>query len=119
MHANAATALEDYLKPGSKVLDVGCGSGYLTAVLARLVQPDGIVVGIEHLPGLSELAKQNLLKDPENKKLMDSGHIIVVTGDGRLGYPEEGILIFLPLTHRSSLRCHSCWRSCSGSPPIL
>ena len=32
MHANAATALEEYAKPGAKVLDVGCGSGYLTAV---------------------------------------------------------------------------------------
>jgi len=33
MHANAASALDDYAKPGAKVLDVGCGSGYLTAVL--------------------------------------------------------------------------------------
>ena len=33
MHANAATALEEYVKPGAKVLDVGCGSGYLTAVM--------------------------------------------------------------------------------------
>jgi len=32
MHANAASALEDYARPGAKVLDVGCGSGYLTAV---------------------------------------------------------------------------------------
>ena len=32
MHANAATALEEYAKPGARVLDVGCGSGYLTAV---------------------------------------------------------------------------------------
>ena len=32
MHANAATALEEYATPGAKVLDVGCGSGYLTAV---------------------------------------------------------------------------------------
>jgi protein-L-isoaspartate(D-aspartate) O-methyltransferase len=32
MHANAASALEEYARPGAKVLDVGCGSGYLTAV---------------------------------------------------------------------------------------
>jgi protein-L-isoaspartate(D-aspartate) O-methyltransferase len=32
MHANAASSLEEYAKPGAKVLDVGCGSGYLTAV---------------------------------------------------------------------------------------
>ena len=32
MHANAASALEEYATPGAKVLDVGCGSGYLSAV---------------------------------------------------------------------------------------
>jgi protein-L-isoaspartate(D-aspartate) O-methyltransferase len=37
MHASASEALLEFLNPGSKVLDVGCGSGYLTAVLAHLV----------------------------------------------------------------------------------
>jgi protein-L-isoaspartate(D-aspartate) O-methyltransferase len=36
MHANAASALEEYARPGAKVLDVGCGSGYLTAVTPYL-----------------------------------------------------------------------------------
>ena len=71
MHANAASALEEYAKPGMKVLDVGCGSGYLSAVFARMVAPDGKVVGIEHLPELAELSMKNLAKDPEHKKLME------------------------------------------------
>lgn len=29
MHAFALENLADYIKPGGKVLDVGCGSGYL------------------------------------------------------------------------------------------
>jgi protein-L-isoaspartate O-methyltransferase len=37
MHAKAAEGLADFLKPGSKVLDVGSGSGYLTAVFAHSV----------------------------------------------------------------------------------
>src|SRR6266496_6744151 len=37
MHANAASALEEYATPGAKVLDVGCGSGYLTAVPSNLL----------------------------------------------------------------------------------
>ena len=55
-----------------------------------MVQPGGKVVGIEHLPELSAMSTRNLLKDPENKKLMDDGVLTIITGDGRLGYPEEG-----------------------------
>jgi len=55
-----------------------------------MVQPGGKVVGIEHLPEISAMSTKNLLKDPENKKLIDSGELIIVTGDGRQGYPEEG-----------------------------
>ena len=35
------------LQKGSKVLDVGCGTGYLTKVLSDLVGPDGKVVAID------------------------------------------------------------------------
>jgi protein-L-isoaspartate(D-aspartate) O-methyltransferase len=55
-----------------------------------MVQPDGKVVGIEHLPELSAMSTKNLLKDPENKRMIDAGQIVIVTGDGRQGYPEEG-----------------------------
>ena len=55
-----------------------------------MVQPGGKVVGIEHIPELSALATKNLRKDPENQKLLDEGKIVIVTGDGRLGYAEEG-----------------------------
>ena len=57
-----------------------------------MVQPGGKVVGIEHLPEISAMSTKNLLKDPENKKLIDSGELLIVTGDGRKGYPEEGSL---------------------------
>jgi len=59
-----------------------------------MVQPGGKVVGIEHIPELSAMATRNLLKDPENKKFMDAGQLIIVTGDGRQGYPEEGTLLY-------------------------
>ena len=38
MHAYALEALNDYLKPGNKILDVGSGSGYLTCCFADLVR---------------------------------------------------------------------------------
>jgi len=40
---------------GARVLDVGAGSGWTTALLARLVGPTGTVLGVELGPELAEL----------------------------------------------------------------
>ena len=37
MHAQALEVLHDHLKEGSKALDIGSGSGYLTACMAIMV----------------------------------------------------------------------------------
>lgn len=37
MHAHCLEVLKNHLRPGSKVLDVGSGSGYLSACFARMV----------------------------------------------------------------------------------
>ena len=50
---------------GERVLDVGCGSGYTTALLARAVGERGEVFGVEVMPQLVEFARSNLSKyDP-------------------------------------------------------
>ncbi len=46
--------------PGDQVLDVGCGSGWTTALLAELVAPHGTVVAVEIVPELAETARHNL-----------------------------------------------------------
>ena len=46
--------------PGQRVLDVGSGSGWTTALLARLVGPTGTVVGVEIEPSLVEFGSANL-----------------------------------------------------------
>ena len=46
--------------PGNRVLDVGCGSGWTTALLAALTGPTGSVVGLEIVPALVDLAQRNL-----------------------------------------------------------
>ncbi len=46
--------------PGQRVLDVGAGSGWTTALLAHLVGPGGQVVGVELVPELVEFGAANL-----------------------------------------------------------
>jgi SAM-dependent methyltransferase len=38
------------IRPGMRVLDLGCGAGDVTFVAAVLVGPDGSVVGVDHSP---------------------------------------------------------------------
>jgi protein-L-isoaspartate(D-aspartate) O-methyltransferase len=49
-------------KPGDKVLDVGSGSGWTTALLAYLVSPEGSVVGVERIPELVKFGQVNVAK---------------------------------------------------------
>ncbi|KAM4662726.1 protein-L-isoaspartate(D-aspartate) O-methyltransferase-like [Discoglossus pictus] len=88
MHAHALELLEDKLVEGAKALDVGSGSGYLTACFARMVGLTGKVVGIEHIDHLIQDAIQNVQHD--DPTLLSSGRIKFVVGDGRLGHPEDG-----------------------------
>jgi len=88
MHASACDSLLPYLRDGSKVLDVGSGSGFLTHVLAELVKPSGTVIGIDHIQALTDMAIKNTEKSAEGRQLLDSGAVRFVTGDGRKGYPE-------------------------------
>ena len=72
MHASACESLLPFLKPGSKVLDVGSGSGYLTHVLAELVKPGGTVIGLEHIQPLVDIGIANTRKSQEGRELMDN-----------------------------------------------
>jgi len=87
MHAHCLDVLGDWLKPGARVLDVGSGTGYLTALFAEFVKPGGVVVGIDHIPELVQMSRDNFKKDGR-QRLLDSMEVVLVTGDGRLGYPQ-------------------------------
>lgn len=71
-------------KHGGRALDVGSGSGYLTACLARAnrratesrASNDKIIVGIEHQAPLVELAIKNINADDPN--FIKNGEIAIV-----------------------------------------
>ncbi|KAI6185478.1 Protein-L-isoaspartate(D-aspartate) O-methyltransferase [Aphelenchoides besseyi] len=86
MHATALEVLIDIIKPNSRILDVGCGSGYLTACFAKLLGSEGAAIGIEHIEELVELSKKNVSK--HNGDLLESGKVQFVLGDGRNGHPD-------------------------------
>lgn len=64
--------------PGHKVLDVGAGSGYQTALLARMVAH---VYAVERIAALTERATKALAA-------MNIHNVTFATRDGSLGWPE-------------------------------
>ena len=71
LHAKLIDALAP--QPGERIVHVGAGTGYYTAILAELVGPSGHVLAIEADKGLGELARANLA---------DRGNVSVAIGDG-------------------------------------
>ena len=46
------------LEPGARVVDVGCGAGMDSLIAARLVGPDGRVIGVDMTPVMLDKARQ-------------------------------------------------------------
>ncbi len=68
------------LTPASRVLEIGTGSGYQTAVLAHLVKH---VFSVERIKGLQWQAKRRL-------KQLDLHNVATRHGDGWQGWPSRG-----------------------------
>ena len=69
------------LKNGQNVLEIGTGSGWLTALASELVGDKGRVVTVERFPSLSENAEDKL-------KRLGVRNVIFRIGDGSCGWKE-------------------------------
>ncbi len=67
------------LKEGSKVLEIGSGSGYNAAIMSQIAK---IIYSIEIIPELVEFAKSNLKKSKIK-------NVKIIQGDGSIGYKKE------------------------------
>ncbi len=68
-----------------KILDVGSGSGWTTALLSFIVGREGRVISIERKGELAEMAKRNVNKFGYIKK----GIASIIEGDGSKGLAKE------------------------------
>ena len=97
-------------KEALKLLDVGCGSGYVTAAMGRWVQPKTTITttppgqnpsssrivprpgakvhGMDIFPVLVQNTRANLLKDDAD--LLEGGTVTLRQGNGWEGWPDAG-----------------------------
>ena len=73
--------------PKARVLDVGHGSGYLTAAFALLGGEGTHIYGIENEPRFVELAETNVRR--ARRALLDEGRVSFFECDGWAGLPEH------------------------------
>jgi protein-L-isoaspartate(D-aspartate) O-methyltransferase len=70
------------LKQGERVFEIGSGSGYQAAIIAKIIGPKGVVITTEIVPELVNFAKQNL-------KRAKISNVEVYENDGSKGMPEK------------------------------
>ena len=79
------------LAPGARVLHVGCGTGYYSAIIAEVVGPGGSVMAVDVDEDLADRARAALREWPT---------VSVICGDGsRHGAPLDAIVVHAGITH--------------------
>ncbi len=71
--------------PGDKILDIGSGSGWTTALLAHIVGKKGKVIGIERIKSLCAFGTNNISK----YNFLSGGRAKIICADGSRGYINE------------------------------
>jgi protein-L-isoaspartate(D-aspartate) O-methyltransferase len=83
MHAETLSYLMNKLQSAKKVLDIGTGSGFITAAMALATPKDCKVYAIDHIKEINDFAEKNIKKVCPN--LWRKNKILLLTQDGRKG----------------------------------
>lgn len=90
---------------GEKILDIGAGSGWTTALLGYCVGESGKVIGIELISELVEFAKKNIAK----YNFIEKGIIEIYQGDGTKGFSSQAPYNKI-LVSASAQKIYSIWK---------
>jgi ubiquinone/menaquinone biosynthesis C-methylase UbiE len=69
------------VRPGQGVLDVGCGTGYLSRLVARSVGPHGVVVGIDPSESMIQYARRKTASIANCEFQVGAAEALPFTGD--------------------------------------
>jgi ubiquinone/menaquinone biosynthesis C-methylase UbiE len=64
---NPRKIVGDYIRPGMTVMDIGCGPGFFSLAMAKMVGPGGLVISIDVQQEMLDLVK----KKSEKRALFD------------------------------------------------
>jgi len=86
LHASGLESLFDVISPNGRVLDIGCGSGYMCACFSYILGDEGKVFGIDHIQELVDYAQENIEKG--NPDILHKVNLICK--NGMEGWEEMG-----------------------------
>lgn len=92
-------------KPGEKILDIGSGSGWTSALLGEIVGENGKVIAIEIIPELKEFGKKNVAK----YSFIEKKRVSFLSRDGSKGYKQEAPFDKI-LTSASAEKLPEAWK---------
>lgn len=92
-------------KEGEKILDIGSGSGWTSALLAEIVGEKGKVIAIEVVPELKEFGEKNVSK----YSLIKKGQVQFICADGSKGYEKESPFDKI-LVSASAIKASDSWK---------
>ncbi|MCX6759540.1 MAG: protein-L-isoaspartate O-methyltransferase [Candidatus Nealsonbacteria bacterium] len=92
-------------KKGEKILDIGSGSGWTSALLGEIVGQKGRVIAIDIVPELKEFGKKNVGK----YNFVEKGIVEFICADGSKGYEKEAPFDKI-LVSATAIRIPDSWK---------